>query len=581
MYDEFEIRQVPLSLKTSRQKVERFLSENNLRLDELDYYAGIFPFREEELLGGGGLQRNVIKCIAVSETLREHQMGLKLISHLINVAVNSGYETVRVFTKPENKHIFESIGFSLVGEAPKAIFMEIGQNGISAYCKYLSILKREGRNGVIVMNANPFTKGHRFLIEKASKEVDNLYVIVVKEDLSFFSYTERKAMVEAGCKDLSNVVVCDGSDYIISAQTFPTYFLKELSDASDTQMSLDLNIFAHHIAHALDAKVRFVGTEPTDRLTGRYNELMREILPNYEIEVMEIDRMCQDGGDIVSASALRQHLDSGSFSKAKELVPSSTVPYLISRLAMEALEAELSLTPKPGLVDRKDSGAHQDMDYELMMRSIAALRPYFNQLALMGYNEKMPEVEEVISVGQAAEQAMLKATSGVNTHKGALFALGLTIVAAAHLSFQRGELDSKLLQKYISEIAEQIPSAKETHGAAVVERYQIGGALAAARDGYRQLFDDWLPCLQALTDAPDGLHKTLLRVMMTLDDTNVYYRKGAAAVKMMRTAAGQLLEDFSIGKLEELNEGFIHENISPGGSADMLALTIFVNSILS
>ena len=69
--------------------------------------------------------------------------------------------------------------------------------------------------------------------------------------------------------------------------------------------------------------------------------------------------------------------------------------------------------------------------------------------------------------------------------------------------------------------------------------------------------------------------------MMTLDDANVYYRKGAAAVKMMRTAAGQLLEDFSIEKLEELNEGFIHENISPGGSADMLALTIFVNSILS
>lgn len=581
MYDEFEIRQVPLSLKTSRQKVERFLSENNLRLDELDYYAGIFPFREEELLGGGGLQRNVIKCIAVSETLREHQMGLKLISHLINVAVNSGYETVRVFTKPENKYIFESIGFSLVGTAPKAIFMEIGQNGIAAYCKYLSILEKDGKNGVIVMNANPFTKGHRYLVEQASKAVDHLYVIVVKEDCSLFSYEERKAMVTAGCQDLSNVIVCDGSDYIISAQTFPTYFLKELSDASDNQMTLDLDIFAHHIAHALDARIRFVGSEPTDKLTCRYNELMREILPERGIEVEEISRLCEGDSDAVSASSLRNHLEKGRFSDAKRLAYPSTVPYLISRLALNALEAELALTPKPGLVDQKDNGAHADMNYGLMQRSITSLRPYFNQLALLGYKKDVPNVDEIINIGLSAERAMMEATAGVNTHKGALFALGLGVVAVAHLAFQNEVITAEQLQHEISRIAQQIPSAKSTHGAEVTERYQVTGALASAREGYSLLFADWLPFLRGAEAETTRLHKTLLRIMATLDDTNVYYRKGATAVSEMREDALRLLDSFSIYELEKLNEKYVKENISPGGSADMLALTIFVNSILT
>lgn len=101
------------------------------------------------------------------------------------------------------------------------------------------------------MNANPFTKGHRYLVETASKMVDNLYIIVVKEDKSLFSYQERKSMIEQGTKDIENVVVCKGSDYAISAATFPTYFLKELTDATDTHITLDLDLFSTYIAPAL------------------------------------------------------------------------------------------------------------------------------------------------------------------------------------------------------------------------------------------------------------------------------------------------------------------------------------------
>ena len=282
----FEIRSIPLSIKSYKNKVEKFLNDNDLRLDGVDYYAGVFLIGEDDiLLGGGGLQGNVIKCIAIADDLRETGMGTKLISHLYLQAINNGEDTVRVFTKPENKEIFTSLGFKLLATSDKAILLENG-NGLKHYCDYLASLRREGENGAIVMNANPFTLGHRYLIETAAKEVNNLYIIVVKENRSLFSYDDRKLMITKGTEDLKNVIICEGSDYQISNTTFPTYFLKEITDATDTQISLDLDLFSKHIAPALNIKKRFIGTEPKDVLTNKYNYLIKSILPKKCIEVV-------------------------------------------------------------------------------------------------------------------------------------------------------------------------------------------------------------------------------------------------------------------------------------------------------
>lgn len=599
------ISEAPLSLNSVRRRVEAFLAANGLRLAPLDRYVVVTRDEDgDEILAGGGLDGNVIKCVAVSESARSEGLMNILVSRLIAIAREEGRESVKAFTKPENEGIFKSLGFGLLASAPNAILMENGRGGLPEYRKYLESLARPGRNGAIVMNANPFTKGHRYLVEQAASQVDNLYVIVVKEDRSRFPYVERKAMIEAGCAGLDNVVVCGGSDYAISAATFPTYFLKKLDDATDTQIALDLDLFVNHIAKPLGVTVRFAGSEPEDALTRRYNELMAEILPGTSVAVVrqahqpdselvkgsalrqarrpidfiEIPRLEQNGNPI-SATSLRRALDKGNLKEAMEYIPKSTVPYLVADLAERALRLELDTTPKPGLVDRRDNGAHKDMDYALMSKSISALRPYLTRLAVESAKDIDPA--KIKEIGIEAEKAMLKATSGVNTHKGALFCIGLSVAAASCLACSTGAVEAYSFKELVSRAASEIPSARGTHGAEAKRSFKAVGALENARAAYPELFADWLPYYRSLEGDPFRCHKTLLHIMTTLDDTNILHRRGAEGLAHAEAEAARLLEDFSESGLSSLNKDFIRENISPGGSADMLSLTIFIESIIN
>ncbi len=599
------ISEAPLSLNSVRRRVEAFLAANGLRLAPLDRYVVVTRDEDgDEILAGGGLDGNVIKCVAVSESARSEGLMNILVSRLIVIAREEGRDSVKAFTKPENEGIFKSLGFGLLASAPKAILMENGRGGLPEYRKYLESLARPGRNGAIVMNANPFTKGHRYLVEQAASQVDNLYVIVVKEDRSRFPYVERKAMIEAGCAGLDNVVVCGGSDYAISAATFPTYFLKKLDDATDTQIALDLDLFVNHIAQPLGVTVRFAGSEPEDALTRRYNELMAEILPGTSVAVVrqdhqpdselvegsavrqarrpidfvEIPRLEQKGNPI-SATSLRRALDKGNLKEAMEYIPKSTVPYLVADLAERALRLELDTTPKPGLVDRQDNGAHKDMDYALMSKSISALRPYLTRLAVESAKDIDPA--KIKEIGIEAEKAMLKATGGVNTHKGALFCIGLSVAAASYLASTTGSVEAYSFKELVSRAASEIPSARGTHGAEAKRSFKAVGALENARAAYPELFTDWLPYYRSLEGDPFRCHKTLLHIMTTLDDTNILHRRGAEGLAHAEAEAARLLEDFSESGLSSLNKDFIRENISPGGSADMLSLTIFIESIIN
>ena len=599
------ISEAPLSLNSVRRRVEAFLAANGLRLAPLDRYVVVTRDEDgDEILAGGGLDGNVIKCVAVSESARSEGLMNILVSRLIVIAREEGRDSVKAFTKPENEGIFKSLGFGLLASAPKAILMENGRGGLPEYKKYLASLARPGRNGAIVMNANPFTKGHRYLVEQAASLVDNLYVIVVREDRSRFPYVERKAMIEAGCAGLDNVIVCEGSDYAISAATFPTYFLKKMDDATDTQIALDLDLFVNHIAKPLGVTVRFAGSEPEDALTRRYNELMAEILPGTSVAVVrqahqpdpelvkgsalrqarrpidfvEIPRLEQKGKPL-SATSLRRALDKGHLKEAMEYIPESSIPYLVADLAERALRLELDTTPKPGLVDRRDNGAHKDMDYALMSKSISALRPYLTRLAVESAKDIDPA--KIKEIGIEAEKAMLKATGGVNTHKGALFCIGLSVAAASCLACSTGSVDAYSFKELVSRAASEIPSARGTHGAEAKRSFKAVGALENARAAYPELFADWLPYYRSLEGDPFRCHKTLLHIMTTLDDTNILHRRGAEGLAHAEAEAARLLEDFSESGLSSLNKDFIRENISPGGSADMLSLTIFIESIIN
>ncbi|MDO5760964.1 MAG: [citrate (pro-3S)-lyase] ligase, partial [Bacteroidota bacterium] len=567
----FEIREIPLSIKSYKQRVEKFLQDNDLRLDEVDYYAGIFLVGDDKLLGGGGLKGNLIKCLAITDDLRQTGMGAKLISHLYLMAINSGENNVKVFTKPQNKDIFTSLAFRLLASSDKAILLENG-DGLKKYCNYLSSLRKEGENACIIMNANPFTHGHRYLIEQASKEVDNLYIIVVKEDKSLFSYNERLQMIKDGSKDINNVTVCEGSDYQISETTFPTYFLKELTSASQTQISLDLDLFVKHIAPCLNIKKRFAGSEPSDTLTKEYNKLMSKILPSNNIEFVEIERKENEFG-FISASKLRNYLKDFDFCKASQMAYPTSIPSLLSFFACFCLQTELNTTPKPGLVDKQDNGAHKDMDYNLMYNSIKILKPYFYHLSYLAYNEEILSIKDIQTIGAQAEKAMFLATKGVNTYKGALFSMGIVLLATTLVYKKHKFVEKNLLQNQIKSLSTQFSQPTDTHGEKVLKENNVKGALLSAMEGYVLLFDKWLPFVKDNGFDNSSLIKLLLFIMTDLDDTNIYYRKGKQVALEVKHRVKKVLENFSLFEVERLNNEFIKENISPGGAADMLSLT--------
>jgi [citrate (pro-3S)-lyase] ligase len=559
--------------------VEDFLGSNGLRLEEVDLYLAVLD-ADDRILAGGGLSRNLIKCVAVSEPARSLGLSVPLISRLITVAADRGYAHVKVFTKPENRSVFESLGFRVLAEAPKAILMENGR-GLEDYCRYL---RAHRAAGVIVMNANPFTLGHRYLIEQASSKTENLVVIPVREDASLFPYSERLAMIRTGCAGLADVV--EGSDYQISAATFPTYFLKDLSDAAETQMRLDIDLFGRHIAPALGAAVRFVGTEPADPLTARYNALMKELLPAYGVDVVEISRQTASSQPIM-ATTVRALLDGGRFREASALTPESTWPYLLAELAERALRMELDTPMKPGLVGPDSVGAHKDMDYDVMRKGIAAIRPFFPRMALA----ETPE--ELRQLGIDAETAMLAATGGVNTHRGAIFALGLTLSAAGQLSARRMEgvdnervirnclvdFSQSICRKSLNE--SELYSTAPSHGAKAVMEFGVKGARDLACEGYQPLFEDWLPYYRACHFERSREICTLLRIMATLDDTCVIHRVGYERAMEVKDEAKAMAGRFDMDKLREMCERYAAEGVSPGGAADMLALTIFMDSILN
>ena len=196
--------------------------------------------------------------------------------------------------------------------------------------------KEKGRKGCIVMNCNPFTNGHLYLIEYAASQVEYLYIFVVQEDKSFFKYDDRYKLVQQGTKHLKNVIVLPSGKFIISAITFPGYFHKEDCKDISIDTSMDIKIFGQYISPALDISVRYAGTEPTDVVTRQYNETMREYLPLYGIEFVQIERK-QEKQSVISASMVRRYLKDNDFEKIKILVPKTTYNYLKDEFVLNTI----------------------------------------------------------------------------------------------------------------------------------------------------------------------------------------------------------------------------------------------------
>ncbi|MWN31528.1 [citrate (pro-3S)-lyase] ligase [Gilliamella sp. Pra-s65] len=339
MYDLVDYTVIDISQsKQDYQGVEQLLSRADLKLDSQVTIFVVAKFNTT-IIACAGIDRDIIKCVAVDPDYRGNQLNLTLMDHTIKYANENGYFHLFLYTKPENIDFFKGCGFYPIVEITDlAVLMENTPVGIRQYCKKLNTQQKEGEKiGSIVMNANPFTKGHQYLIQYAASQCDWLHVFVVNENASLFSFETRLQLVKDGSKHIKNVTVHASSPYIISRATFPTYFLKDKAKIDRAYMGIDLLIFRNYIAPALNITYRFVGTEPYDEVTKAYNEAMsywledKAISVQSAITVVEVPRITE-GDTIVSASLVRKLLASEQYEQVKKLVPPTTWNYLSANL---------------------------------------------------------------------------------------------------------------------------------------------------------------------------------------------------------------------------------------------------------
>ena len=295
---------------------------------DTDSDSTVLIWDDAELIAAASRKGNLLKCIAVDDARQGEGLTATLLTTLRQDAFQNGYSHLFLYTKPKNRYMFSSLFFYPIAETSQVLLMENKQGGIEQFLKTLPVCPEGGTVGAAVMNCNPFTKGHRYLIETAAKECDRLYVFVLSEDKSDFSAKDRFEMVKLGTADLSNVTVLPTGPYLISSATFPTYFLKDRENAEAIHCLLDIEIFCKYYVPKFGITRRYVGTEPLSPMTNQYNDALKQHLPEKGIALREIPRLEQSGTP-VSASAVRAHLQKGDFEALKELLPLTSYKYIM------------------------------------------------------------------------------------------------------------------------------------------------------------------------------------------------------------------------------------------------------------
>lgn len=327
---EYSVSKVYKSDKRANAGIEKLLLNEGIRRDKnLDYTCAIFD-EDYNVIATGSCFGNTLRCMAVS---REHQgEGLmnEIVSHLIQYEYDRKVNHLFLYTKCSSAKFFGDLGFhEIVRIEGQIVFMENRKTGFSDYLNELAKTKKQGnKTAALVLNANPFTLGHLYLIEKAAAQNDFVHVFMVSEDASLVPFEIRRKLIIEGTEHIKNLIYHDTGPYIISSATFPSYFQKDDSAVIESHANLDLNVFVK-IAGVLGIKSRYVGEEPKSLVTGIYNKVMSEKLPEHGIECVIVPRK-EKSGEIISASNVRQAIKNGEFEKIKNLVPASTYNFFTS-----------------------------------------------------------------------------------------------------------------------------------------------------------------------------------------------------------------------------------------------------------
>jgi [citrate (pro-3S)-lyase] ligase len=337
MLDNITFSRISIAKSEKLIEVRRFLTKFDLSIDKDVEYFVVAYNDNRQVIACGGLAGAVLKSIAVASSLKGSGFSLKLMSELTNFAYEMGRYNLFLFTKPENICRFRQAGFFLIEKVEgKMALLENSPNRLASYKKTLAKQKVTGEKiGSIVMNANPFTLGHQYLIEKACNESNWIHLFVVGEEGKDFSYNDRLSMIKSGTKHITNITIHSGSDYIISKATFPSYFIKDQKIINYCHTALDLKLFRKAIAPMLGITHRYVGTEPLCPVTSNYNQAMHqwlelEPLGTPAIEVIQVPRKVILN-EPVSASRVRRLIQEGQIETVRNLVPTTTFQFLSKR----------------------------------------------------------------------------------------------------------------------------------------------------------------------------------------------------------------------------------------------------------
>ena len=326
---EYAISQVYPTDKQTLAQIDALLQKEGIRRDgNLDYICAMFD-ENYKVIGTGSCFGNTLRCFAVSSDHQGEGLLNQIITHLIEVQYARGNLHLFLYTKVKSAKFFGDLGFYEIARVEDTlVFMENRRDGFGSYLRNLEKTKTGGKSAALVMNANPFTLGHQYLVETAAAACDTLHLFVVSEDASLVPFAVRKRLVAEGVAHLPNVILHDSGPYIISNATFPSYFLKDEAAVISGHARLDLAVFTK-IAKALNITTRYVGEEPTSQVTGLYNQIMAEQLPRAGIDCIIVPRK-EVNGKAISASTVRQCLQAEEWATLETLLPQTSLDYFRS-----------------------------------------------------------------------------------------------------------------------------------------------------------------------------------------------------------------------------------------------------------
>lgn len=351
-------------------EVDALLEREGIHRDQhLDYTAAMLD-EDYHVIATGSLFGNTLRCMAVSSDHQGESLMNAIVSHLVEVQYSRGNYHLFLYTKCDSARFFGNLGFYEITRVPEEniVFMENKRTGFRDYLAALqretqqaeatargeanagepgpshpaegvrtpggscaagpAALNQSERVGAIVMNANPFTLGHRYLVEQARAACGVLHLFMVSEDVSLVPFSVRKKLILEGTKDIPGIIYHEAGSYIISSATFPAYFQKGDNAVIRSQAGIDARIFTQ-IAAALGITDRFVGDEPTSVVTGIYNEILSTALPEAGVACHIIPRKEADG-KAISASTVRSCIHDGRLEDIRGLVPETTYRYFTS-----------------------------------------------------------------------------------------------------------------------------------------------------------------------------------------------------------------------------------------------------------